>query len=277
MALFSPAVQSLFPVENLPLSLHYGGGAPGDKPAFHYKGGLSALMAALRTECETNATLRGYLAKNVGTWAGCCNNETLQGMLDTAHNLTAFKAFEAEKSRIETPYTKAKPQLSPIGSAFSIGRVIQGHPVASYRRPKTKLPPKAVECSISVSAGVDHAKVSASMARIVNAAHHYHVAGGAVKLTVHYLLAFHQKNPETGAQGLVVSLDIPVADSALAAFSASVQFFRIMAIGLAQALSGTRGDSLQCWKLDKRGLVGIHGMADDGSTTLDALKVTGYP
>jgi len=274
MALFSPAVQALFPVENLPLSLHYGG-AGGDKPAFHYKGGLSTLMAALREECQTNAPLRDYLAKNVGNWAGCLNGETLQGMLDTAHNLTAFKAFEAEKSRIETPYTKAKPQLSPVGAAFSIGRVIQGHPVACYRRPKTRLPAKVVECSISVSAVVDHAQVSASMARIVNAAHHYHVAGGAVKLTVHYLLAFLAKNPETGAQGLVVSLDIPLADSALAAFSASIQFFRIMAIGLAQALSGVKRDSLQVWRLDKRGLVGIHGMADDGVATLEALKVTG--
>lgn len=273
MALFSPAVQSLFPVESLPLALHYEGSS-GDKPAFHYKGGLSALMAALRTECETNAPLRDYLATNVGRWAGCCNDETLQGMLDTAHNLTAFKAFEAEKSRIETAYTKSKLQLSPVGAAFSIARVIQGHPVACYRRPKTRLPVKVVECSISVSSEVQHGKVSASMARIVNAAHHYHVAGGPVKLTVHYLLAFNQKNPETGAQGLVVSLDIPVADSALAAFSASVQFFRIMAIGLAQALSGTRNDNLQCWKLDKRGLVGIHGMADDGAATLEALKVT---
>jgi hypothetical protein len=194
-------------------------------------------------------------------------------MLRTAHCETAFKAFETETGKIRTNLTRAKPELSIVGSAFSVGRVMIGHPKAAFRRPKTRLPAKRVELAISVSGSVDHKDISRSMARIVNAAYRYHEAGGPVTLRVHYLLMFHVNNPETGSKGLVCSLDIPLTSGSLAAFGGSVQFFRAFAIPLAQALSGTAHDSLQCGQYNDPRIIGIHGRSNDAEATIKALQI----
>ena len=272
--LFSPAFQSLLPVENLPIKLHYGGTDKPFTPYFHYKGSIAAFMEALRLEYAQNTHLQELMARHNGSrWAGFEAREQIVDMLQSAHCETAYKAFEEAKSKVNTRYAKGKPELSPVGSGFSIGRIIVGHPVAAYRRPKTKLPPKVFEAAISVSGCVEHKDVTASMAKLVNACAHYHQSGGPVRFTVHYLLHFHKVNPETRAEGIAFSLDIPLNSGSLAAFAGSVQFFRGFTIPLAQSLSGQKHDSLQCAQWNTKGIVGIHGMATDGAAMLEALKI----
>jgi len=276
MALFSPETMALFPVADVPMKKHYGGSKSDTMPAFHFRGSLATLMEALRVEyARPGSPLREYLGQHFTRWAGMENQETLSECLESAFCKTAFEAFEKEKQHIQTPLKHGKNQLSPVGSAFSMGRVMSGHPVASYRRPRVQLPAKVIDCTLSVSACVEHQAVSASMAKITNAAFRYNAAGGPMILRCHYLLIFRSANAETGAQGLVLSVDIPLTNGALASFGGSVQFFRAFAIPLAQALSGYEHDSLQCGQWTKKGALGIHGKANDGASTIEALRITG--
>ena len=269
MTLLSEKAMQYFKVETLPVALHFGGGSAGQM--IHYKGGLSTLMDIIRDE----PAIKPYLTAKQSNlrWCGCTNGETPQNMLDTAHCETAFRAFEAAKAGLQRPLTRGKPTLSVVGGSFSLGRILIGHPVSCYRRPKQKLSPQKVDCTISVSSGVDAADVSKAIAKITNAAYRYHMAGGAITFTVHYLLGFHKANPETKAQGLVVSLDIPFTSGSLAAFSGSVQFFRAVMIPLAQAFSGQNYDSLTVLRYTDKNAIGIHGYATDADKAIEQLKI----
>ena len=268
MTILSDKAMQYFKVETLPVALHFGGEPAGKM--LHYKGGLSTLMDILRTEPAITRYLKD--GSNM-RWCGCTNGETSQTMIDTAHCETAFRAFEAAKAGLQRPLTRGKPTLSVVGGSFSLGRILIGHPVSCYRRPKQKLSPQKVDCTISVSSGVDATDVSKSIAKITNAAYRYHMAGGAITFTVHYLLGFHRANPETGAGGLVVSLDIPFTSGSLAAFSGSVQFFRAIMIPLAQAFSGQNYDSLQVLRYTDKNAIGIHGYATDADKAIEQLKI----
>lgn len=266
--LFPAHIQARFPVETIPLALSYGGTRKGAlAKAFHFKGTVADFMRDAREIGDAIS----YTQRP--RWAGCLQGETAQSMLGSAHCPTAFDAFEKEKADLVTKPTYGQPALSVVGSAFSLARVQVGHPVAAFRRPRNKLAPVALDFSLSVSAGVQASDITASVARILRAAATYHRAGGAVKLTMHYALAFHKNNPETNAQGLLISLDMPLHNPSLAAFGGSVQFFRLFAIPAAQALSGESGDSLQCWDYKKPGIVNLSGMATDADDALAALRI----
>jgi len=269
MAIFSPSIMERFPVKEIPVKFHFGGKPDKPIPFFHFKGKLSELMPMLR---EAYPMAERY-ASNGSHWAGCNQGETTQSMVETTRCPTALEAFMREESKIKAPLMRDRPQLSVIGASFSMGRVMQGHPVQCFRRPKHKLPPRKIELSISVSAGAKAEEVSASIARIVHAAHDYHLAGGAVTLTVHYLLGFHQPNKETGAQGLCTSLEIPLGDGNLAAFSGSIQFFRAVLIPYAQALSGKEHDSLKVYTFADPTIANISGYVTDAAKQLASLKV----
>lgn len=273
MALFAPHIMEKLPVRQIPVKYHFGGKGENSLPFFHFRGKLSEIMPLLREELPRVQSKGFGDGGRPSHWAGCLNGETLQNMLETNRCQTALNAFMKEESRIKAPLTRDKPQLSVIGASFSMGRVMQGHPVQCFRRPKKKLPPRKVELSISVSSGADHAAVSASVARIVHAAHDYHLAGGAVSLVVHYLLGFYTPNPETKAEGVCFSLEIPLGDGNLAAFSGSVQFFRAILIPYAQALSGATHDSLKAFQFSDPSIANISGFVTDAEKQLASLKI----
>jgi hypothetical protein len=272
--IFAPHIMAKLPVKNLKVKFHFGSSPDNGLPFFHFKGKLSEILPLLR-ETADNPKVAGAdnCGGSTGYWCGLKHGETFKGMLETVRCQSALEAFMKEESRIKAPLTRDRPKLSVIGSSFSMGRVMQGHPVQCFRRPKHKLPPRKIDLSISVSAGADADKVSASIARIVHAAHDYHLAGGAVSLTVHYLLGFYKPNKETKAEGICFSLEIPLGDGNLAAFSGSVQFFRAILIPFAVALSGKEHDSLKVYNFADQSIANISGYVTDAEKQLASLKV----
>lgn len=266
-------IMERFPVENLTIGRSYGNALGKPTPYFHFKGRLSELMPLLREAFKTDPTAFVNFADESPSWVNLRNGETMQSMLDGLKCETALKAFLAEETRLNTPLTRDRPQLSVIGSSFSMGRVMQGHPVQCFRRPKRKLPPKTVELAINVSANVQAEKISASMAKIVHAAHEYHLAGGAISLVVHYLAGFRTANPETGAMGLCISLEIPLGDGAQASFAGSAQFLRGIHYPFAQTLSGTWHDGLPVTKFTDSSIAQINGQISDADAQLASLKI----
>lgn len=268
--LFAPHIMQALPVRELPVRYHFGESKQ-TLPFFHFRGKLSALVPLLSEAAQMPEVNKHN--QDGSRWAGLHHGETLRGMLATCKCQTALEAFMREESKLKAPLTRDRPQLSVIGSSFSMGRVMQGHPVQCFRRPKHKLPPRDIKLSISVSAGANAEQVSASIARIVHAAHDYHLAGGAVTLTVHYLLGFHKPNKETGAHGICTSLEIPLGDGNLAAFSGSVQFFRAILIPVAVALSGQKNDSLTVYQFRDKTIANITGFVTDAEAQIESLKI----
>lgn len=269
--LFAPHIMAKLPVELLKVKFHFGMGEKAPMPFFHFKGKLPEILPLLR-EAAKHPTVQANQGSSA-LWRGLRKGETLKGMLESVRCPSALEDFMREESRIAAPLSRDRPQLSVIGSSFSMGRVMQGHPVQCFRRPKHKLPPRKIDLSISVSAGVKATEVSASIACIVHAAHNYHLAGGAVTLICHYLLGFNAPNPETHAQGICFSLEIPLGDGNLAAFSGSIQFFRAILIPFAQALSGQAHDPLKIYNFADKNIANISGFATDAKAQLDSLKI----
>lgn len=270
--IFAPHIMARFPVKQLAAGTYFDRKADATIPLFHFKGKLSELMPLLRDAFIPEVTQHDNC--NIPRWVHLTKGETFKGMLDTCKCPTALAEFMAEESKLKAPLMRDRPMASIVGASFSMGRVMSGHPVQCYRRPKHKLPPKTVNLSVSVSSGADAKAVSKSMAKIVHAAHDYHLAGGAVTLVIHYLLGFHKPNPETGAQGIAFSLEIPLGDGNLAAFSGSVQFFRAIMIPYARALSGQRKDTLTVLSFHDKSIAQISGFVTDAEKQIADLKIS---
>lgn len=217
--------------------------------------------------------LRRYLPDSPYHWAGF-EKESPKTALQARASADAFAALESNKATLHAPLkAPAKPQLSPVGSSFSMGRIMQGHPVACFRRPRTALPPKTINIALSVSAFVDQSAIAASIAKIAAAAWSYHLNGGSVTIKLHYLLAYSKKSPD-GASGLISTIIIPIADIASLATGASVQFFRGIAIPAAKCLSGADDDGLPVADSTIPGVFTLNGKPENDAPILEALRIS---
>jgi hypothetical protein len=271
--IYSPSIMENFPLKTIKV-VGYSYKKGNTKTVLHFNGRLTHFMSLLQQAQGENDSLCMYGKTNSATWCRLLHGETTESLIRDTVCKTATQDFEKAEAALKTPLTRGRQEPSVIGAAFNIGRIMQGHPVSCYRRPKKKLPPKDLHFSISVSSLANAELIMQSMVKIVRAAHEYTLNGGAVKLTCHYGASFSKPNPETGAEGIMISLEIPIANGALAAFSASIQFFRAVVIPIAQCFSGLRHDSLVVMAWDKAGMQTISGQGGDATATLEALKIS---
>jgi len=271
--LFKPEIMAHFPVETMQTIAPYGR-AKAALPLFHFKGSISQFC---RIGSEAVGQIRtSYHPGNHGSaksWYGMLPHESLTGFLQACKSESALKAFLAAEAKLNTPFMRDRPQLSVIGSSFSMGRVMQGHPVQCFRRPKKKLPPKRLELACSVSSFIEADAISAHLAKVSKAAQTYHLAGGAMELVIHYSVKFTKPNPETKAQGLAISLIVPLGDGNQTALAGSVQFFRAICLPFAKALSGYPDDGLPTLTLNIPGVKNLSGNLQDAEQQIAALNV----
>lgn len=275
--ILSPSLMESLPVVDLPIGKYYENDGIKTRKVFHFKGTVADYVRWFKLALAENSILRNATVETGGSakWIGLENKETIPGMLESAHCETPFKAYREARANLTYSPARARPTLSPVGASFSVGRLIQGHPVAAYRRPRTKLPARDIDLSISVSASVRADAVTACMAKIMKAAENYMLAGGVVSVTCHYILLFRKPNPETKAEGIVFSLRLPMNHASSAAFGGSVQFFRALTLNLGTMLSGHPGDALIVGRYLRPGMAEITGDLKGIGATLEALTLPG--
>lgn len=206
-------------------------------------------------------------------WCGLKDGETASHVLNETVSKSALTDLQNAKGKIDAPLARGQFSLKPTGSCYSMGRVIQGHPIAALRRQKTKLPPLTINLTLQASSDIDPADISKSLARIIRAAWEYKLAGGIVSLKMNFFSNF-TRNAATGETGLFVSLNLPLANQATIATFSGVQGYRAIFLGLAQSLSGKADDILPVSKTPLiPGSYPLTGVASNDARILEALKV----
>lgn len=175
------------------------------------------------------------------SWLGFTEpSDSSLNLVKTGLSPSALKAFNTANARIVADYRPDSIALSPIGASFSIGRLQAGHPVACFRRPKTRLAPLRIEFNTRFAAFVSSAHLTAPLAQIMRAAWQYHLAGGIVTLQVNYFCGYSTPNPRTGGTGFMLSLLLPLADEGAIASFVSVQFARGARLAAGRLFHGRR-------------------------------------
>jgi hypothetical protein len=175
--------------------------------------------------------LQKFLANpSIAEWAGLEPDEKPLKILQTGVCRSAVAAFQQARANLVASYQPGQMQLSPVGSAYSVGRYLQGHPRCALRRPKTKLAPRHIEIATRLAASVTPENFTYTITAIALAVWDYHLAGGVVTLTVHYFCGYFKPNPRTGGKGFLLTLPLPIEDPTTVATFASVQFARAIRI-----------------------------------------------
>lgn len=272
MAIFSPSLMERLPVQKLSLKRH--SGSPQQTPVFHFSGSMAELFTLLR-EAQNDPTIAGERAQRaISThstpWAGF-SLASAQAMVDSGYSLDAQKAFNSALARVETKNDRAPITYREVGGSWSIPRTLSGHPRSAFYRPKSRLPAKDWQIGACFMAAVKAPDVAEPLAKIARAAWAYLEQGGAVTLTIHYSAQFSR--PCGGADGLVLSIKVPLSNPAAIATACSVQLFRCAVIALGVALSRATGDSLPTAWLVKPSLINIQGSRLLDSSALSTLGI----
>lgn len=279
--LFSDNLMSEFQSVEIPAGSHFNHDRVNNPRVFMLKSTphrwIERAQALRRDPSDAGRAFAQQLhAQASSRWLGFGKQEKIAA-LDAGVIDTALEAFQKAQGGLETHFTRAAPVLAPVGTAFSIGRIIQGHPKAALYRPKAKLPAKRIEVCLSVSGSVPADQIAAQMSKIAKAIWQYSMAGGVVEFSVAFLCAFHQNQTWQGQShtGFLDVLTINPSNAAQYSTAASGQFFRGFYISLAQALSGdTSGtDSLMCLNYNKPGVFQFTGYMKDADKVMEALRV----
>jgi hypothetical protein len=215
-----------------------------------------------------------YDRESRGFWNGLEDQSAIE-VIRSGLSKAAMRDFEKASGSIDTHFQRASPILSPVGGSFSIGRIMAGHPKAAIIRPKAKLPPKKIDLTINVWAGVECKNITASMSKIAKAAWQYIAAGGIVELTANYMHNFSRPQEWNGEKhyGLLDTVKINPVNAGAFATAASAQFYRALSIPLAQMLSGDGPhDGLPVGKWENPASFAISGNATD-RLALEALRI----
>lgn len=272
--LFSPSAMEVF-------QTLYIAPTPGatPQPYFQIKGSIDTIMEKIGILYSDNSR-PGRAAKNhrsasdIRDWCGF-GDQTLTDAMETRNIRKAVSDFMKAKARIDAQLTRGAVSYSPVGSAFSVGRFISGHPVSAFKREKTKLPPKTINLSIRCQAGLAPEALSAPLVKIIRAAWEYQTAGGIVSLTVNYFHTFSKPQEWNGIlhKGMITSITIPLSNPGILASAASVQFYRGISMPLACYLSGDWGDGLPLATWKGNGVYPLTGVRGEDDAVLEALRV----
>ena len=211
------------------------GGAPTGKN--HLMHILNGSPREVLSFIAQNSRAMGKAKTRTDSWAGF-HQESPAKAIEALNSKDAHSVFQKNDAELLAPLkARAKPIASPVGASFNMGRILSGHPIACYRRPRVKLPPKTINVCLSVSARINEEQIAKTISKIARAAWEYHLQGGAVKFVMHTLY-FYSAPSKDGAKGMLISCDLPIQDVSAIATGASVQFFRGFGIPLAKAYSG---------------------------------------
>lgn len=231
----------------------------------------SELAEKLQTLYRDEPAFAQQVSKHGGSWAGLIN-ETAADIIKNTISTTAQADFRKAMGKLQTPLIGGSIVLKNRGPSFSMGRVLQGHPIACLRREKTKLPPINLNLGLFVSASVKPEAVSISLAKIVRAAWEYKLAGGAVKIKLHTFTDF--STPNSVHTGVILHLDLPLMNSATLATYAGIQGYRVLFLSLATSLSGSSSDLLPNINYPAiPGCMTLTGNPENDTAIVAALKI----
>lgn len=163
--------------------------------------------------------------------------QTIPDLAETHIAKTALQKLETALAAF--PDRKTRPgdfRAAITGGFWDTPSVIAGLPLAARTRVRTKLPPRDLRISFSLSAMIDADDVYKVSARMVKAIHNYILAGGIVNLTVFNTAEF-DSGPSNGTIGAVIATKINTADLASLALSISPTMHRHIAGPLITALA----------------------------------------
>lgn len=237
---------------------------------YRFTGTPGEFLSLMASMSKTNGKLSRGLSERTGSWSGLGSETGLDATM-AGYSQNALKAFESASAALGPSKARGTPQLSNQGPAFSMARVIQGHPVASFKRPKTKLPPVSLDLTVNAWCGRKPEDIQNALAKIARAVWDYQVAGGPVSLTVHHL--YHFTQARDGHWGFMASLKIPLSNGSQFATGASLQMFRGLAMPLASTLSGDPGDGLPLATWDNPKTLPISGEPSEDAAILAKLAI----
>ena len=255
-----------------PIRLYWGGDKAIPTKCLQWRGTWSQFLEDMR------ALRAGPLWKRTnnsgGKWAGFTDSgSTPERLMETGRSPETQRAFDAAMAHLHAQGGRDRLQYVPASGTWSIPRVLSGHPLAAMRRPRTALPVVNADLGACFSAFVKADSVAATMAVLARSVWNHIQSGGAATLRISYVLGFHAKHAETGAKGIIISIDVPLTNPASVAAALSVQTFRGLAIRMAQCYSGEAQDSLQNWQWAKPGLISMQGDTEEDLKRLRAGKI----
>lgn len=244
-------------------------GARGDSHSFHVFTGSPSEFASFIRE---NRTAMSYAKDITQRWAGF-RSESNSDAINAGVSRDAHKTMQANHAALEAPLKAPGRAIpSPVGGAFNIGRILNGHPLSAYRRPRVTLPPKTIVIALSVSCSIDESTISKTVSKIARAAWEYHLAGGIVNVTFQ-TLCFYSRAPASGEKGMLISLILPLADVSALATGASLQAFRGFGIPIMQAYSGETHDPLWPGDILTPGVFTLSGDQRKDDAILQSLMI----
>lgn len=276
-----PFIHPDIKTETLPLS-RVSGRLPGGrfnfsaaKPTktYRFTGTPGEFLSVLHAMAQSpeNRALKRELESRSGEWSGLGPQNAAQ-VAQEGYSSAALQAFQKATAALGVSKARGTPQLAPCGTSYSMARVIQGHPIAAFKRPREKLPPVSLDLTVNAWCGRKPEDIQNSLAKIARAAWDYQAAGGPVSITVHYLYYFSEAR--NGHMAFMASLKIPLSNGAQFATGASLQMFRGPGMAIAgSCLSGEVGDGLPLAKWDNPKTLPISGDPAEDAEILAALKI----
>lgn len=227
------------------------------KPYHHFKGNLSSLMALVR-EIQSDPSSKGMRQSRYPgeKWAGFILADG-KAFIESGRSADAQKAFDEAIAETDLKGTPSSPVYAVSGGVWSVPRHLSGHPKAAIIRPRVALPPLHIKLSACFLAMVNSADVAFPLAKVAKAAWSHIKKGGVATVTCNY--SYRYARPNGKFHGLLITLNVPLADVSAIASSLSVQTFRCPGIGLAQGLSGQPHDGLWPVYLSGPGIIRLEG------------------
>lgn len=278
MALFSPSLMAQFSSLDIPLH-RMDKGTTNPETVFNLR--MSPVQwfnfaRELRGDSSPGASrFLEYSGSTLDSWCGG-RNESIPAIMQSGLIESAVYNFKKAKAKLGSKLTRAAPVFSPVGSSFSVARVMMGHPKAALYRPKAKLPPKRIEVSMRASASVSAETLSISIAKIARAIWEYKVSGGQAELIINFVHAFAKAQEWNGKRHTALVNTVVLTPTNLGAFAsvASVQFYRGLSMPLAQALSGMQSqDNIPRSKWDSPTMPMLSGDIPGESAILRAFAI----
>jgi len=273
MAHFSPSIMARFPIETI--RVRNSRKVERDATYYHFKGTLTEFFTLYR-EASSDSTAAGSNLRGIiqnawaGPWTGLVR-QPLADFLDSGRSSEAHEAFNKALAKLDVKGKASIPEYRVSGGVWSVPRYLSGHPQAAIYRPKTAKPAMTLEVCTSYPASANAEYISQVTSRIARAAWDYQKVGGSVSLTLHQLSKFAES--QDGAQGLLLSIKIPLSDIASLATALSIQIDRNMYSTLAAALSGYGPrDALTTEWLVKPGLINLNGSDDEKALAAASIK-----
>ncbi len=222
-----------------------------------------------------NESFRRHAKSLGGEWSGYASGETPESFISGRCLPSALAAAKAAKARINAPLARSAPVAAFVGPAFSVGRLLQGHPKACYTRPRSKLPPKTFTLNIGYPGHIRQENIDPTFATIAKGITEYTLRGGIA--TVRLAFPSGLNGPNNGHDAVILFVDVPATNLALLSAVTSLAFERGLNMALGMTLSSLDRDSLRVLHVNTPGTLPMLGELDRDAETVAKMGLTGTP